>query len=94
MFENAVNLMGFRQQTFTVAAGVTANPLAPGVYDVWADGDVYLDVAKVKADATSPTASTGYLLRLGQTIPVQITEAAFLGAGGGTATNVYFHQVK
>ena len=93
MFENAVNLTGFAQRTFTVASGVSVNPLNPGVYDVWADGDVYLRVRKSQTDAQGTTASNGYLLRAGQTIPLQITEASWLGAGGGTAANVYFHQV-
>lgn len=93
MFENAVNLSGRAQRTFAVAAGVSANALLPGVYDVWADGDVYLRVRKTSSEAQAPNATQGYLLRAGQTVPVQITEESFLGAGGGTAVNVYFHQV-
>lgn len=90
-FENSVNLEGRVQQTFTLVTGKSVI-LDAGVYDVWADGDVYL---KTNADIASaaPTANTGYLLRSGNTVPVQLAKPGYLFGAAGTATNVFFHKV-
>jgi hypothetical protein len=93
MYENAVNIQGRRQLTFTIAAKSFTNPLSPGVYDVWADADVYVKISKDKTDAETVSSSNGYLIRSGNTVPVQITDPSFIAAAGA-GTNVYFHQVK
>lgn len=92
MFDSSVNIKGRVQRTFTVATGISSEQLTPGVYDVWADGDVYMKVDSDVA-AAKPTSSTGYLLKSGNTVPFRVTDNAYLLAGGGTATNVYYHKV-
>lgn len=88
MFENAINIQGRSQKSFT-AGTAYSEKLEPGVYDVWAEADVYLKVSQT--DTTPPTDETGYLLRENNTVPVQITSPSYISAAGdGT---VYFHQV-
>lgn len=89
MFENAINIQGREQLTFA-AGGQYPERLLPGVYDVWADDDIYIKVDQ--NDASDVTTETGYLIRSGNTVPVQITSLSFLGAAG--TGDVYFHQVK
>jgi hypothetical protein len=89
MFENSVNIQNRSQKSFATGSQY-AERLEPGIYDVWADNDVYL---KVHAeDASDVTDATGYLLRAGNTVPIQIVSPAYLGADG--TGDVYFHQVK
>lgn len=87
MFENAVNIQGTQQGK--IAAGDSVM-LAPGVYDVWGDADAYIAVSQSKSTAESVTSDTGYLVRSGNTIPVQILSASYLGA----SVAISYHKVK
>ena len=90
MFENAVAIAGSAQKSFTATGGAQyASKLEAGVYDIWADDNVYLKVDD--ADASDVTTGTGYLLKSGNTVPVRIASPAYLGAIG--AGDVYFHKV-
>ena len=88
MFQNSVNIAGKRQRSF--AAGTQYSEQLPaGVYDVWADNNVYIKIdATLASDVTN---STGYLINAGNVVPVRITAPAFIGAAG--TGNVYFHRV-
>lgn len=89
MFENAVNIQGNSQKSFT-GGNQYSEKLLPGVYDVWCDVDVYIKVDQ--DNASTVTSGTGYLIRAGNTVPVLITSPSYLGASG--SATVYFHKVK
>lgn len=95
MFENAVNIQGRSQFTFNASTTGEqyAEKLLPGVYDVWAAADVYLKIDQ--SDAADVTTTTGYLLRSGNTVPLQVSSPSYLGAASASGTPaVFFHQVK
>lgn len=82
MFENSVNIQGQQQIALATSA---AKLLAPGVYDVWAATDVYVRVHTDATIANTSVSSVGYLIRSGQTVPVQIPSESYLGVSA-TAT--------
>lgn len=90
MFENSVDVGGTAQRSFTATGGGQSDsPLAPGVYDVWAESDIHIKTHKTLA--SDVTATTGYLINVGNVIPVRITSPSYLGAIG--AGDVFFHKV-
>lgn len=90
MFENSVNIAGNAQRSFTATGGGQSDELlTTGVYDVWAESDVYIKTDE--DDASDVTASTGYLILVDNIIPVRITTPSYLGAIG--TGDVFFHKV-
>jgi hypothetical protein len=87
MFENSVNIQGRAQGSVASAAQVK---LLPGVYDVWSTADVYIKVTKGDTTASDVTSGTGYLIRSGTTIPVQVVSEGNFGVTGATT---FYHQV-
>lgn len=88
MFENSVDIAGESQGTF--ATGSQSSLLQAGVYDVWSDAaDVYIKVHKTTA--SDVTASTGYLVKFGNVVPVRLVEPGYIGAAG--SGNVLYHKV-
>lgn len=92
LIADLVDLEGFAQASRTFATSATSTGvLIEGVYDVWADQDVYLKVAETANDVTT---STGYLLRANNTITLLIRENRKLGVIMSSATGTaYYHQV-
>lgn len=88
MFDNAINIQGRSQKS--VAGGSESELLLPGVYDVWADADCYIKLDQ--KSAMTVTSSNGYLLRAGNTLPVQVTSPSFIGVSAGATLK--YHQVK
>ena len=87
MFQNSVNIAGKRQGTF--ATGSQSELLVAGVYDVWADNNVYIKVDPTLA--SNVTSGTGYLIQAGNIVPVRLTAPAYIGGAG--IGNVYYHRV-
>lgn len=90
MFENSVKIQGHSQQTLATGSATTS-PLSPGVYDVWGDNDAWIKVDSDKNTAAAVTSGTGYPIRAGNIIPVQVNSPGYLGAAG--TGNVYYHKV-
>lgn len=88
MFENAVNIAGFSQKSFATGSQ-SAEPLGAGVYDVWADNDIYIKLHRTTA--SDVTSGTGYIIKVGNVVPVRVASPMYLGAAG--TGNVYYHQV-
>lgn len=90
---NYISIEG-RQQfqlAMTVAAAQTA-ALKPGVYDVVADVDCFIKVAKVANDVTT---LTGYPLLANNQVPIEVKPDSKIGAilAAGTGT-LKIHQVQ
>ena len=86
MSDIAVNLEGYSQASFPT--GGQSVPLRAGTYDVWATNDVYLKVHPTLA--SDVTSSTGYLLRAGNTIIIDLTATRVIGASG--TGDVFYHR--
>lgn len=81
--------------SITAAAAGQSNPLEAGIYDVWCtDGDVYI---KVGTTADDVTASTGYIVKQNNVVPVAVSAnqriGAILAPGGGSGT-LRFHRTR
>lgn len=72
--------------------GAQSAALTEGIYDVWADADVYIKVATTANDVTT---STGYLLVSGNVVPILIREGRKIGGilASGTGT-LRAHRVR
>lgn len=68
MFARSPVVIEGREQ-FQVAAAEQSEPLASGVYDVWAEADAYIKVS-IAADDVSET--TGYYVPAGAIISVRV----------------------
>jgi len=66
----------------STSATATTN-IAGAYYDVWSDVDVYVKVSR--ASASTVTATTGYLLRAGNTVPFGIRDGYQIGAIAASA---------
>lgn len=63
---NNVILIGNAQQQLNVSSSAAQTPvLSIGLYDVWANVDIYI---KVGTTATDVTSNNGYLIRAGETL--------------------------
>lgn len=79
------------QLSVSAVAAQTAAITAGGIYDVWANVDVYVKVNEVANDVT---ASTGYLIRAGTTVPVFVGDNEKIGAIAGSAGTLNYHRVN
>lgn len=93
---DAIDLVGKSQGSFAVssAGGAQSGALNEGIYDVWSDVNVYIKVVEVDGTASNVTASTGYLLRAGNTVPLFVRHGGKIGGrtGSGSGT-LRYHQV-
>lgn len=62
-----------------------------GMYDVWADIDVYVKVAPTANDVTT---STGYLIRANNTVPVLVGDGDRIGAIAAGSGTLRYHKVS
>lgn len=89
--DDVLNIFGNSQQTLAVSTTAAATPrLSEGVYDIWCDeSDAYLKCAE---EITGLTTSTGYVLKLGNVVAIEVPEGARIGVilPSGTGTFRYF----
>lgn len=91
MANDAINIQGFRQQSFAVSAvAAQGNSLDRGNYDVWSDVDVWIKIGKTVDDVT---ASNGYMLYAGNVVSFFIDQGSRIGAIATGAGTLRFHRV-
>lgn len=84
-------LRGRMQQNIPVELTVTkSDPLAGGVYDIWATVDCYVAISRIDL-----TADNGYIVFAGNVLPVQIEQGDYIAtiAAGNFEGLLCFHQV-
>ncbi len=89
-----VRLKGNSQAQLSVsgtAAQTSAITDGGGMYDVWADIDVYVKVAPTANDVTT---STGYLIRANNTVPVLVGDGDRIGAIASGSGTLRYHRVS
>lgn len=90
---NAVVLSGNAQGTALTTSATAAQTavLSGGLYDLWCDVDTYL---KVAATANDVTTSTGYLLRVNNTITLLLPQDLERIGAIGSAGTLRYHKVS
>lgn len=89
----AVNIKGAAQGQLSVSgtAAQTSAFVDEAIYDVWCDVDVYVKIATTANDVTT---STGYLLRVNNTVPFLIGVGDRIGAIAAGSGTLRFHKVS
>jgi len=89
---DVIDIEGETQSNMAFSSTATQSAaLTEGVYDVWCDQDVYLEVGTAAASVTS---STGYLVRANKTVPVAIRTGSKIGAVRSSASGTLsWHKV-
>lgn len=91
MNTNFVAIEGHNKSSLVVSTSAAQTPaLQKGIYDVWADVDVWI---KVGIDASNVTSSNGYKIFAGNVVPVQVDSGRKIGAIAGGAGNLSYHRV-
>ena len=92
----ATTLKGSVQGALSVGGtGAQTSPFADGddgIYDLWADVDVWVKVSQ--GTASDVTSGTGYLIRANTTVPVKFDDGDRLGAIAGGAGTLRYHKVS
>lgn len=102
--QNGIVIAGSRQDNLAFTGAATAVEKfvrEPGLYDVWCDeGDVFIRVRNNRVPLTDQgfaladlTASTGYKIRVGTTVPVRVDAGDFIGVFGATTGTLRWHKV-
>lgn len=100
--QNGIVITGQTQDNLAVTGAATAVEKMvkePGLYDVWYDeADVFIRVRSARIPLTELplaglTASTGYKIRAGTTVPIRIDAGDFIGAFSATSGTLRFHKV-
>lgn len=89
-----VRIAGASQANFAVSSSVAdSGPIAEAHYDVWCDEtDVYIQVAATIAGLTT---STGYVIKQGNVVTVEVGEKERIGVITASATGTFrYHKVK
>lgn len=88
-----IDIEGSTQGTVTSATTATQSAaLVEGVYDVWSTQDTFI---KVGTTANDVTATSGYLVRSGNTLPVLVRGGSKIGAIMSASVGVLsYHKVR